>query len=627
MVSPTPDNPHGRISTWIAFGLLIGMAVLLGLRAVRSWDLWWHMLTAQQAIATGSTLPNDIFSITVSGHPWIYKDLGSELVLYGVFSLGGGAGLAILRLVATLGVCLLILATVRRRTNEHWIALLVATAALSLVAFRLIVRPEIFSMLMLPFVVLLIEKRRQSGSVRVLFFIALSLWLWANLHRGVLSGLVLVWGYAGYELLGAVFRKLGWGQRSLLASPVTTAQNPTRVAGQMGLAAVIGTGLVCVNPSGFVLFKQALAVSGSETMGRLVSEWQRLTLTELWDAFPVACLWMLLLVLFVTVAFFKTLRSSGDESPGTTVGLWDLGVCCVFLYAGLKTPRMLPIMVIATAPTLASAIASSFGNMALRWSKATIPVPLLAVGAMLLVGWRTHVFEMPDPGLADNWYPEAGVNLIDELDIEGEGFTSYTYAGYMLWHLWPEKHVICDGRYDTVYSEEIIGTCIVADHFPDVFARWVELYDLQWVLTHNRPDPRNFNFLDSDPAWALIHWDPTSLLYLRVDGPNRNIAFEHGYRYLRPHAPDMSVMYALSQAGSEQEVAAIEIEVTRLLDLNYADYRALIIGVLFYGSTQRDSERLELLVEALEGLRETDPASIDQVLDWLSEQSGNDDSE
>src|SRR5690349_8147235 len=70
--------------------LVVGYALLAGFRTLSEYDLGWLLATGRW-IAQHRQIPStDVFSYTAQGQPWIYP-VGSGLIFYGVYALGGYA--------------------------------------------------------------------------------------------------------------------------------------------------------------------------------------------------------------------------------------------------------------------------------------------------------------------------------------------------------------------------------------------------------------------------------------------------------------------------------------------------------------------------------------------------------
>ena len=105
---------------------LLLVALLAGTSAIGGWDIWWHLKTGELALERCSVLPFDEFSLTHQGDPWVYKDLGADIVFDLLYRLGGQWGLALFKLLITVACLWLLMVLVSQRSRVRWNVLLVA---------------------------------------------------------------------------------------------------------------------------------------------------------------------------------------------------------------------------------------------------------------------------------------------------------------------------------------------------------------------------------------------------------------------------------------------------------------------------------------------------------------------
>jgi hypothetical protein len=83
-------------------------AVLAGLRTVNDFDLGWQLATGRWIVEDRQIVSTDVFSFTAAGKPWIYP-VGSSLLFYLVFLMGGYAALSWLGVAACTGTVAIVL--------------------------------------------------------------------------------------------------------------------------------------------------------------------------------------------------------------------------------------------------------------------------------------------------------------------------------------------------------------------------------------------------------------------------------------------------------------------------------------------------------------------------------------
>jgi hypothetical protein len=212
-------------------------------------DLAYHLKVGQLMVAEHAVPRTDVLAWTTAGRPWLDQNWGAQLILYGIWRLGGFPLLTIVGAALTVATWALVAAACRRRTaNLRLLAgTVLAGYAVSAAAFS--VRPELFSLLLFAAELYLLEVARARP--RVALVIPLLMPLWANLHGAFVVGI----GLLVIEALAAAWRRDRAGAvRYLLVT----------VAGIAGLL---------VNPWGVRVLGYAVSLPTNQVVTRIVSEW------------------------------------------------------------------------------------------------------------------------------------------------------------------------------------------------------------------------------------------------------------------------------------------------------------------------------------------------------------------
>jgi hypothetical protein len=598
---------------WVGALCLAVGAAWVGLAPMGDWDVWWHMKTGHLALERASTLPEDPFSLLRQGQPWRYKDLGADVLLALLDRAGGQWGLAAFKLCASMGAAALALRLAARRAGPS-VALLAASAAFWILSFRVTERPEAFSLLLFPALLWLLDpdEGRELGWREVGGGVVLQL-MWANLHRACVLGLVF-WGARAVASLGAALASSDKERRHALL----------REAARVGVGLAASAGASLLNPSGLGLFVQSATMSQDPILRQSVSEWAKLDLATYAAEFPLAAAWACLAVPLVGYAAWGAWRK-GDPRGA----LWGAALLVLGLGVAQQAPRMLPWMAFALVGPWAAGLAELGARLWERGGSKLPPpqtLPVLAGTMGLALGVTLGLVEAPSPGWAARWYPEEPARMLAQGSVKGAGFPSFTSAGYVLYHAWPAQRSVCDGRLDTVFEVEDIKLCMGAEGDPAAFESLRRRFDLQWALAPNRPGPdrdparpSGMDFLEADPAWALVWWGEPWLLYVRRQGPNEALAQTQGYRLLKPRALLASVGANLQAAQRDPaRLEALDGELRRALRSAPEDYRLWIARALFLRSVgaHQDPE-LGALLRKLDANRARDPEVIAQALALL----------
>ncbi|MDE2293104.1 MAG: hypothetical protein KGL53_13570, partial [Elusimicrobia bacterium] len=189
-------------------------------------DIFWHLAAAGRMLAAHRLPRDDAFSYTRLGAPWVDFEWLFELAALGFQSLGGWAGLWLLKAVLWALAAALVEGLGRLSGGaKRGRLLLVLWCAASLGRAEL--KPELLSLILLLSELWLLEaasrgrwpvpRAAAAAGLGALFFAA-----WANLHAGFAAGLAVLACYAALgprSLRPAAWAALAAGALGTLANP------------------------------------------------------------------------------------------------------------------------------------------------------------------------------------------------------------------------------------------------------------------------------------------------------------------------------------------------------------------------------------------------------------------------
>src|SRR5215211_3546540 len=246
---------RARSGPWLTMPRL-WVVVVLGAIGVRQLaqlpgavDLAYHLKVGQLMVAEHAVPRTDVLAWTTAGRPWLDQNWGAQLLLYGIWRLGGFPLLTVLSAALTVASWALVAAACRRRTADLRLIAGAVLAGYAVAAAAFSVRPQLFSLLLFAVELYLLEMARTRP--RVALAIPLLMPLWANLHGAFVVGI----GLLVIEVLAAAWRRDRAGVVRYLL--VTAA----------GIAGLL------VNPWGVRVLGYALSLPANQVVTRIVSEW------------------------------------------------------------------------------------------------------------------------------------------------------------------------------------------------------------------------------------------------------------------------------------------------------------------------------------------------------------------
>jgi hypothetical protein len=463
-------------------GVALALVAVLFCGPIADGDFFWHLGTGRW-IAQHHALPDrDPFTYTAMlgvtgdrlplGAAFTLKSYWlAQLAIYGLWQMGGAPAIVALRALVYLSILIFSYAWMRR-LGRGWLALAIVIGQGLVLAEYSNERPQLFTFLLLPVVLALLDRLLAAPSVRrerLCLLLPPLLLLWANLHGGFVIGLVAI-GLAMAAHLGEV------------------ALRRTRLApAKLALLAVSAT-VSGLNPMGFAAIRLVMD-SGSEVTGGLVEYLPPHVALQKLDIY-LPSYWAFLAVAgLVVVANLRRGR------------LFPLAVLTVFVALSLTALRYTPLPLLA-APLLVPYVGDSDFRR---------KVALCVVFAVLVIarpGWKDLLqFRV------GSQFPTVAAPRI--CASPGRLFCHYDWGGYLAYAC-PGRPVFIDGRnlsprastlYDAIVNGpdglELLDAFAIGSVAMPLRSEWTkEVYRLTETLW-------------ASPAWVATYSDAQATLWER----------------------------------------------------------------------------------------------------------------
>lgn len=481
--------------------ILVFFAVLIsGPRMMNAdGDLGRHLTIGGYILDQGVIPLRDIFSHTMAGqsltpHEWLAQVL---------FALADRA----LGLDGVILLCALVLATTFRfvfvRARKESQALLPAILAvlLAVIASTMhwLSRPHLFTFLLLAVWMTVLHSLRK-GNLKQWWLLPALMLLWANLHGAFIAGFATWLLYGVGILWDALNHRI----------PEEEALHPrfwrTYLLG--GAAALL---VSLFNPSGIGLWKTSIGYIGNDY---LVSH----TVEYMSPNFHSANFWPFLVFIGLLVVVIGFSKKRIDSGLLLSSAAW--------LVMGLYSARNIPLFVIVSAPLLAQGLDGLFSGLPARFKDTGARIQ--AVDSTLKgYLWPTLCIVIAAAGFAGGVkfdgqntgnkfdagrFPVEAVNWLEQNPQKGEMFNSFTWGGYLLYRLWPEKRVFIDGQTD-FYGEAFSRQY---SQVMDALPGWegiLDHYKVDWAIVPVKDAIALA--LGADPGWETVYKDGTAVILRR----------------------------------------------------------------------------------------------------------------
>jgi hypothetical protein len=469
---------------------------------------FWHTALGRQMLDTGELPRTETFTFTVRGRPWVSQFWLCQIVMAGLYRLGGWDSL----LLATATVLAVIFAWLGGRLRQAGLAgiysvLFVAVGmAASTQSFH--VRPSVLTIVLIgPVFAWLVDVESGRKPLRRLAWLVPLFVLWTNVHGGVLGGL-------GTLVLVAV----GWmiGRLAGRPSPIGSRREGFELA---GIVAACGL-TILVNPYGLELPRLWLAILRLP-LSELIQEHGPLRVTE--GTFIMTAM---LAAVYLTALLTTRL--------GVLRITWLMPL--VWLVLAMQRGRHAPLFAVITLLALADVLPHSGvarflawrgffqageaeRGQRLGWRRAVLPAGVLAVGLLL------QAASLPAPLLGRGWvqldptyWPVAMLPELEQLEDSAPGevriYNDMLYGGFLIFHT-PRLPIFVDDRCE-LYGERFLRRLFhVTYEEPSDLARWEAEFRLSHALVPS--GTRVDSYLADHPRWHVLRRTSAATLYRRQE--------------------------------------------------------------------------------------------------------------
>jgi len=496
---PQPDTSRKPVqaTTGIAFTAVLIAALAFGLIRQPCNDIGWHLATARVALETGHWPITNTFSHTHPAYPLDQQYPLFQTVLYAAFQVGGWPGLSLLNAAGWLAVFLLLMRWGHvGNSQEPWwrsAARLHLPWMIALLALqrRMILRPDMFSMLFLACELLVIDQylRRRRWWIALLPLIHCA---WVNSHQ------LFPLSFAVQALLIIHLLLSCWGKFNIDTHHRAAPIAPATLALLASLAATF------FNPLGAGVFRVLANTSGSLAHHRgdvqeFAYLWQRPW--ELQIALACAAL--------AAVALWRMRRR---WSP-LEVGLW-----CGTLVMTLGAVRGLVFFGPISVALLARRQKRSDSPTLLRG--AAVALTLFLAGNVVFHRWISPPSALggTQPGLGQSRgdWPHAAVAFLRANPPPGDMLNlPWSLGSPLIWEL-PTSRVFVDARLEA-YPRDFLVDCMAAERDDATLDRLITAYQPTWIIANHRDADGRARIVQLCAAggWSFVHADSLTVVLVQ----------------------------------------------------------------------------------------------------------------
>jgi hypothetical protein len=204
----------------------------------------------------------------------------------------------------------------------------------------------------------------------------------------------------------------------------------------------------------------------------------------------------------------------------TRVGLRDLLLLVVSLYASLCSIRMIPLFVLIAVPLVSRQLSTRGASQVqtLRTPIKTRASLNAAIVMAMAVFAGIHIWQVIErqPQAESQHFP-TGATAYLETHSPGRIFNHYDWGGYLIWRLHPHTPVFIDGRAD-VYGQQLFDQFAATYQFKDRWQQTLQEWKVDTVIVPS--DSALATGLQSSPGWRVFYKDAQAIILTESPAPS-----------------------------------------------------------------------------------------------------------
>jgi hypothetical protein len=490
------------IADQLFIGLLcVPLFTQLSVKLLADADIGWHIRAGQDAITRHAIPRVDLFTSTMGGKPWFDWEWLSDIIAALLVNAGGLNAVAWLAaLVVAVTFASMFRLLIARGTSFLFVVGLVLLA-LGASMIHLLARPHVLSWLLtLAFYSILesTERAQHARQARRLWLLPVLMLLWVNLHGSFPIGLALVAIFWVCALWTRLWPSASVEGREAQGAAATRLMLSLTTAGAACVAATL------INPWGWTLYPHVLWYLSDRLITQNMNEMQ----SPDFHGLAAGCFLMLLLTtLAVLVARAREVRRS------------QLLVALFAIYSGLYAARAIPtsslLLCMVIGPLVTAArprIASELADIELRQRGHLWALAAVAITAVIaLHGGRFAGVQVMNARFDPQHMPAAAVEFIRKSTIAEPIFAPDAWGGYLIYELYPARHVVLDDRFD-LFGDSFMKSYLRTMGVQRGWERLLRTSAPACIVL--RPDDALANVLVATREWKAVYHDDVAIVFV-----------------------------------------------------------------------------------------------------------------
>jgi len=519
-----------------AFATLMILVVMSTITQISDDDIYWHLATGRWIWEHGAVPDQDVFGFITQGQPWIPFEWGWDLLTYQLYAISGSLfPIQLLPPLIALSIALMMLSLMRRLELSPPIIVITLLLTFLISLNRLVPRPQIVTMLGLAIVTHQYFTFRYStrSTIRRLYVLPAVFLLWANMHPGVLSGILLLVVLTSAEII-----QYGYSRRWPERKSNTIAPLPRRDLLTLVLILASCCVMVIVTPHGFRSLSYVYAHTQLNFLGN-IEEW----VPPFSSQFNSAILWCYKVTIILGCGTLLYSYLKRNALPGT--------MYLAFALYSLRAVRFIADFAVVTALGTAQFLEFVLGRAGARGRHIaeggvlTLGLILLMLSAIATI--PTNVFYASINynmlfgfGVNRAYLPVQLVDFMTAHEVQGRPFNQFEIGGLLIWAVPGGKNFIDSRNLNEGIVREYFQILQARPGFEEKLEQ-IGIDHVALLLPYfDQPEegarPSLLKYCATHPNdWKLVYWDDFSVLYVRNEQKFSGLIDKYAYSVLDPY--------------------------------------------------------------------------------------------
>ncbi len=533
-VKPAVIKPDPKIFKYLLpAGLLLLVLLITTFKISGDDDIFWH-LEIGKYVSENTVIPSaDVFGFSTKGQEWIPFEWGFDVLAYNIYKFTGYTGFSVFRSIIFIFIFYLFIRISEKLKLNTFIVYFVLLLMILALFERLMIKPQIISYLFtaLTLYIFLDYRHIKRENNRLIYWLPLIFLFWANMHMGVLSGIVLFTIFVISEIVQ--FAKPSSFNKT---ANLTTKKDLQRII----IVYLASIAVLLLNPHGIYTYMYVYSHLNMKMMED-VFEW-RSPFNKLFSG----TMYIYVYYTFIAGSVLSLFHLFKKRN------IFDGLTLLVFLLLSFRSARFtIDFMLIASI----FMIIAFDGLLVSSSKKAFLQNPLLKTALIaimlgviiLLPGSNIYKYLNYDRetgfGVDKKNYPAGAVNFLKENNIvqpSSKPFNTYSCGGYLIWEI-PGAMNFIDSR---GLNDEIYYNFKTINNKLSGFEQKFESYGFDYILWHYPKLPWSNTELKTsilsylikkNDKWKLVYWDDDSYVFVKNDSRYKDIIEKFEYKYANPY--------------------------------------------------------------------------------------------